>query len=130
MLMVTPEELSEYSKRYPDEEASVDLRPIYIGSAQDVIENYLGYDIEERHSVVDPSTGEVALSVPTSFRLVCLQIATLMYMTENSNLGYASSSSEGGTGRVFLNVVDYTKYLSLLSPYRDVPSESGGEDGE
>ena len=129
LLLINPDELSEYSKRYPATDALCDLRPDYIGMAQEVIENYLGYKIEDRYSVLDVSTGEMVLSAPRAFRVVCMQIATLIYMTENSNIGYASSSSEGGTGRVFLNVVDFSRYLAPLSAWRDV-ADGGEASGE
>lgn len=128
-LLINPDELSEYCKRYPDTDSTEDLRPDYIGMAQEIIENYLGYKLEDRFSALDVSTGETVLSAPRTFRVVCMQIATLIYMTENSNIGYASSSSEGGTGRVFLNVTDYSRYLAHLSAWREVPEEPEGADG-
>lgn len=128
-LLINPDELSEYCKRYPDPDSTEDLRPDYIGMAQEIIENYLGYKLEDRFSALDVSTGETVLSAPRTFRVVCMQIATLIYMTENSNIGYASSSSEGGTGRVFLNVTDYSRYLAHLSAWREVPEEPEGADG-
>ena len=128
-LLINPDELSEYCKRYPDTSSAEDLRPDYIGMAQEIIENYLGYKLEDRFSALDVSTGETVLSAPRTFRVVCMQIATLIYMTENSNIGYSSSSSEGGTGRVFLNVTDYSRYLAHLSAWREVPEEPEGADG-
>jgi hypothetical protein len=117
----TVDELSEYAKRYPDSEGQTDLRPLYLGSARCVIENYLGYKLADKFSVLDPETGTSVMDIPEDITFIWLQIGTLMYMTENSNIGYASSSSEGGMSRTFLNVVNYDPYLAKLSPYRDVP---------
>lgn len=128
-MLVTPDELSSYCKRWPDGDIEgSDLREIYIGAAGNVIDNYVGYSVEERYSVVDTGTGDTVPVVPPVFRLVCLQIATLMYMTENSNIGFQSSGAEGGYSRVPLNVIDYTKYLSNLSSYREVQSDIPADD--
>lgn len=115
-MLITKEELSTFSGKYPEEDK--DLREIYIGSAGSVINEYLGFKVEEEYSETDIGSGEVVLKVPEIFKLVCLEIASLMQLEENSNLGVSSSSDVGGIGRTFLNQIDYSKYLARLSAYR------------
>lgn len=104
-MLITKEQLAKFSGKYTDDD-DIDLSEIYIGSAQQIINQYVGYDIEQEKTI------------PEIFRLVCLEIASLIQLEENSNLGVNSSSDVGGIGRSFLNIVDYTKYLQRLSSYR------------
>lgn len=106
--LVTVEQLAKFSGKYADDDVTTQsLQEIYIGSAQEIIINYLGYnpltDIEQ---------------IPAIMRLVCLEIATLIQQEEGENIGINSKSfAETGT-RTFLNIVDYSKYLQRLSAYR------------
>lgn len=128
-MLITREMLQEFTKVRPDDtEVQADLQDCYIGSAQQVINDYVGYDVEtaaefDRVSTeTDESTGEetevTTHEIPQIFRFVCLEIAALMQMEEGSNLGYSSSSDSGGIGRTFLNVTKYDAYLSRLSSFR------------
>ena len=55
--------------------------------------------------------------VPKVFKLVCLEIATLIQAEEGSNIG-VNTSGDAGVSRTYLNVADFTKYLQKLSTYR------------
>ena len=106
--LVTVEQLAKFSGKYADNDVTTQsLLEIYIGSAQEIIINYLGYN-----PLTDIET------IPAIMRLVCLEIATLIQQEEGENIGINSKSfAETGT-RTFLNIVDYSKYLQRLSAYR------------
>lgn len=106
--LVTVEQLAKFSGKYADDDVTTQsLQEIYIGSAQEIIINYLGYN-----PLTDIET------IPAIMRLVCLEIATLIQQEEGENIGINSKSfAETGT-RTFLNIVDYSKYLQRLSAYR------------
>ena len=57
------------------------------------------------------------IEVPKVFKLVCLEIATLIQAEEGSNIG-VNTSGEAGISRTYLNVADFTKYLQKLSTFR------------
>lgn len=156
-MLVTIEQLQTFSRVYND---NTSLADIYIGSATQIINDYVGFDvltreewkkeIEHEHIVysddgisfyedeektipaiipeeVTPSlvegdkyhyftyTEEVVQ--PDIFKLVCLEIATLIQAEEGSNIG-VNTQNDVGIQRTFLNVVDYSKYLARLSAYR------------
>lgn len=156
-MLVTPSQLSRFSGVYPEEE---DLQVIYINSATQRINDYVGFDVlqnedweqevQTEHIVysengenffLDPELtkpadipeGAVVTQVldtkyhyfttstkvvpPDVFKLVCLEIATLIQNEEKSNIG-VNTQNELGVNRTFLNVVDYTKYLEKLNAYR------------
>lgn len=162
-MLVTVEQLKKFSGVYSDEDTvSTELLNIYIGSAQDIISSYVGFNPEENEAwqktrdvenylystdrqtfysnpemtipfevtediIISPTlidneyfyiTEENYIEVPEIFKLVCLEIATLIQQEENSNIGVNSKSFAEGGSRSFLNVVDYTKYLARLSRYR------------
>lgn len=156
-MLVTPSQLSRFSGVYPEEE---DLQVIYINSATQRINDYVGFDVlqnedweqevQTEHIVysengenffLDPEftepadipegadvtqvldtkyhyfTTSVKVVPPDVFKLVCLEIATLIQNEEKSNIG-VNTQNELGVNRTFLNVVDYTKYLEKLNAYR------------
>lgn len=108
-MLITKEELSKFSGVYRDEEDT--LSEIFIGSATEIIENYVGYQVESYFK----DKGE---EIPQLFKLVCLEISSLIQMEESGNLGVNNNSEIGGISRNFLNVVNYQKYLERLSVYR------------
>ena len=107
-MLITVEQLQKFSGSYKDsDDVSESLVEIYIGTAADIINQYVGYKVEDKFT-----------EVPEVFQMVCLEIATLLQQEESENIGVNSKSyAETGT-RSFLNVVDYSKYLSRLSAYR------------
>lgn len=111
-MLITIQQLEKFSGAYRDaDEVSESLREIYIGTATEIIDNYVGYPVEEHYETE-------GIEVPSVFKLVCLEIASLIQMEESENLGINSKSGAEIGQRTFLNVVDYTKYLQRLSVYR------------
>lgn len=63
-------------------------------------------------------TIEWRINPPEIIKQVCKEIATLMQLEENQNLGVNSKSfGESGT-RTFLNVTNYDPYLKKISKYK------------
>ena len=111
-MLVTTTELAQFSGVHPDENST--LPTIYINSAAQIIADYVGFNPEENEEWKNQSG---VVIVPDIFKLVCLEIATLIQAEEGTNLG-VNTSSEIGVSRSYLNVVDYTKYLQRLSIFR------------
>lgn len=61
---------------------------------------------------------EEVIVVPELIKLVCKEIATLMQLEENQNLGINSKSFGDSGTRSFLNVTNYDQYLKKLSKYK------------
>jgi len=106
-MLVTIEQMQKFSGVYPDDDT---LQTIYINSATQVINDYVGFDVLS----TDKWT-----TIPDIFKLVCLEIATLMQQEESQNIGINSKAFGESGSRTFLNVVDYTKYLKRLDSFRD-----------
>lgn len=111
-MLITTEELSTFSGVYPD---SDDLQKIYIGSASDMIQNYVGYNPETNE---EWRNEEGVIEIPSLFKFVCLEIATLMQQEESQNIGINSKSFGDSGSRTFLNVVNYDKYLIRLAEFK------------
>lgn len=113
-MLITKELLYEFNSIHAKEdEAAQELLSVYIGTAQQIINDYVGFDADEVLSEESAYTeAEKAL-----FKTTALRITTLLQLEGGGNIG-VSSSSDLGTGRSFLNVVDYTPYLKPLSAFR------------
>ena len=115
-MLITPELLYAFNGIHvPDEGAGKELLEVQIGTAQQIVSDYVGFDCEE---VLSPrmrcTEAEIAL-----FKTVVLRIATLLQMEGGGNIGVGSSASvDGALTRSWLNVVDYTPYLKPLSAFR------------
>lgn len=110
-MLITVELLETFTGvMHDDNSPERELETIFVKSAQAKIINYLGYDPETASDLTDFAIAEI--------QTVCLEIAALIALESNNNLGFASASDVGGQGRTFLNVVDYSKYLDRLSIYR------------
>lgn len=114
-MLISPSLLQKFNGIIQDtsDENEAELINIYIGTAQRVISDYVGFDSE----TVVAENSEYAKDAQQLFRLTCLRIATLLQSEGGANIGI-SNSSEPGVSRSFLNVVDYTPYLKQLSAYR------------
>lgn len=109
-MLITVDELAKFSGNEKENDQTVQaLLQIYIGSAEEIISNYLGFNPAE----------EYTSDMPALIKLVCLEIASLIQMEERGNLGVNSQSFDGSS-RSFLNVVNYDKYLQRLAAYRKV----------
>lgn len=156
-MLITTDQLARFSGVYPETD---DLQTIYINSATQKINDYVGFDVMANQDweqevttehIVYSENGEnffedPELTVPAEipegaavtqvvdtkyhyfttstevvppdiFKLVCLEIASLIQCEESSNLG-VNTRDEIGVNRTFLNVVDYSKYLDRLSSFR------------
>jgi hypothetical protein len=116
-MLITVELLERYTGTFKDSDATqTELDEIYIKSAQAEIIDYLGYNPETAtDGNGEPLVDEFALS---KIKNVCLEIAALLAMEADNNLGVNTSSDAGGISRSFLNVVDFSRYLAKLSAYR------------
>ena len=115
-MLITVAQLEAFTGRVGGtEEVQVWLSELYIKSAQAEIIDYLGYNPEDSNDEHAAALTEYSLA---KIRNVCLEIAALIAMENNNNLGVASSSGEGMVNHSFLNVVDYSRYLSKISAYR------------
>lgn len=117
-MLVSTELLTKFSGVYPED---TNLSAIYINSASQIITDYVGFNPETNEDwkqtvIVDDEETEVIV-IPDIFKLVCLEIATLIQAEQGSNIG-VNSSVDTGVSRSYLNIVDYTKYLQRLSIYR------------
>lgn len=113
-MLVTLTEFASFSGVNVD---NTDLQKIYIGSATDVINGYLGFNVEATENT-NPFYADDSLHIPDIVKFVCLEIASLMQLEENNNLGVSSANFSESGSRSFLNVVDYTRYLDRLAKYR------------
>ncbi len=112
-MIISPEILEAYNHITQEQnDSSQAIIKIHIGAAQQIINDYVGFNCEEILSNSDYD--EAAISM---FQNVALRIATLLQLEDGSNIG-VSVSGEFGTSRSFLNVVDYTPYLKPLSAFR------------
>lgn len=114
-MLITPAYLEKYNGiiQDTDDDVKVELVNTYIGTAQRIISDYVGFDCQE----VIAEDSEYTDDVKYTFKGTCARIATLLQVESDSNIGVNTSGSEG-VSRSFLNVVDYTPYLKILSAFR------------
>lgn len=125
-MLITIEELERFSGVHREgDDVDISLCATYIGTAEGIIRDYVGFDPEEKFLVeheIENEEGETTTitdyDIPPVFKLVCLEIASLIQQEEHENIGINSKSFADTGTRSFLNVVDYTKYLQRLSAYR------------
>jgi hypothetical protein len=98
-----------------EDETSQTLITIHIGTAQQIISNYVQFNCEE--VLTDSATYDE--SAVAMFKNVCLRIATLLQLEDGGNIGVANNSSVG-INRTYANIVDYTPYLKPLSVFRKI----------
>lgn len=114
-MLITPSLLQKFNGIIQDtsDKDEAELINIYIGTAQRVISDYVGFDSE----TVIAEDSKYSKDTQQLFRLTCLRIATLLQSECGANIGI-NSTAEPGVSRSFLNVVDYTPYLKQLSAFR------------
>ena len=113
-MLVTTELLQKFSGSVPENDT---LQKIYIDSAHSEIRAYLGFD-PETSDKWDETKTEYDRVFVSAVQFVCMEIATLMEMEENQNIGINNKSFGDSGSRAFLNVVDYSKYLHRLGIYK------------
>ncbi len=116
-MLISKELLQAYNKIQIDteDEIQIELVDIHIGMAEQIINDYIGFDCSE--VIAENST--FTESQKALFKNVELRIATLLQLEDNANIG-VSTSGEMGVSRSYLNVTDYTQYLKPLSAFRRV----------
>lgn len=108
-MIVTVSRLDDYSGNHEDSVAAVQIKEIFLKSAQEIAEGYLGFDPEGRWDEA---------SRPAAVTLSILRIATLMLMESGGNIGLTGKSFQDSS-RTFVSYSNYRKYLQPLDPYRD-----------
>lgn len=116
-MLIKKELLQTYNKIQIDteNENEVELVNIHIGMAEQIINDYVGFDV----SIILEENSTYTESQKSLFKNVELRIATLLQLEDNANIG-VSTSGEVGMNRSYLNITDYTQYLKPLSAFRKV----------
>lgn len=112
-MIVTVDQFNAYSGNYEDKESAVEVKRLFLESAEEIVEGYLGYDPETQPQP-DLWCSE---GLPASIKLSILRIATLMLQETGGNIGLTGKSF-GDNSRTFINYSNYRKYLQPLDPIR------------
>ena len=115
-MLISPELLCAYNHIHVDMEDSAQaaLLRVHIGTACQIINDYVGFDTDE---VVRPHSRYTAAE-RALFQNTALRIATLLQLECGGNIGVNTAASDMSVQRTWLNVTDYTQYLKPLSPFR------------
>jgi hypothetical protein len=108
-MIATVAQLDAYSGNYEDSEDAVSIKTMFLKSAQEICDGYLGFDAEERFA---------SGSMPEAVKLSILRVATLMLSESGGNIGLTGKSFDGDS-RTFINYSNYRKYLQPLDPIRE-----------
>ena len=114
-MIIELNEFKNYSNVFTD---NIELQESYILSANNIINDYLGYDINEK--ILNPKTGELEdiTEIPQIIKLTAMRIASILQMESDSNIAISSKYfAESGT-RTFINTTDFFKYLVQISQYK------------
>lgn len=109
-MIVELEDFNTYSGNYEESEGEKNLKRLFLKSAEEIVEGYLGYEVGERYK-----EGEI----PSVIKLSIMRIATLMLEETGGNIGLTGRSF-GDSSRTFINYSNYKKYLEPLDSIRDV----------
>jgi hypothetical protein len=104
-MYITTTELQKYTGRYEDDTT---MQVIYISAAENIVEDYLGYELSDFETI------------PGLVKITVLRIAALLQMESDNNIGVTSKTfGESGT-RTFYKTTDYEVYLKQISRFRNV----------
>ncbi|MBQ0071486.1 MAG: hypothetical protein KBS81_06480 [Spirochaetales bacterium] len=112
-MIVTVDQFNAYSGNYEDKASAVEVKKLFLESAEEIVEGYLGYDPEAQPQLELWGTE----SLPASIKLSILRIATLMLQETGGNIGLTGKSFADNS-RTFINYSNYRKYLQPLDPIR------------
>lgn len=117
-MLITEEILKEFSGVVHAEGSTLPAE--YIEAATEQINNYLGFDVTKADGDENPfyDANQEMFNYPSSVKIVAKEIATLLQLEENNNLGINGNNFTESGSRTFLNQVDYTKNLKRISAYR------------
>lgn len=110
MKYITKELLATYSGVSTiDNEINNELIEMYIGSAEEIVENYLGYTISERYA-----------EVPSLIKNAILDIATIKQNESSNNITIVSKTDiEGGT-RQYQRRKNFDDILFQITQFKDM----------
>lgn len=111
-MIVSVSEFDSYSGNYENSQEATRCKQIFLQSAQEIVDGYLGYDSESRWS-------ENPTDRPMSISLSILRIATLMLMEAGGNIGLTGKSFSDNS-RTFVSYSNYRKYLQPLDSIREI----------
>jgi hypothetical protein len=109
-MIVSVAQLNAYSGNFEDSVDAVTIKTMFLKSAQEICDGYLGFEAEEKWE---------ATEIPEVVRLSILRVATLMLSESGGNIGLTGKSFDGNS-RTFINYSNYRKYLQPLDPLRTV----------
>ena len=106
-----------YSSIHTD---NTELQESYLMSAQNIVSDYVGYDIEKY--LLFPDTGLILenIEIPEIIKLTIMRIAAILQTEGDSNIGITSKSFGDSGTRTFINTVNFDKYLIQISNYRKI----------
>lgn len=108
-MIVTVQQFDAYSGNYEDNENAVSIKTMFLKSAQEICDGYLGFDAETKWEPEE---------MPEVVKLSILRVATLMLSESGGNIGLTGKSFDNNS-RTFINYSNYRKYLQPLDPIRD-----------
>jgi len=116
-MIVSVDKFSAYTGVFTDD---TNLQESYLLSSQNIVSDYVGYNIEEK--LLNPITGilEDAIEVPDIIQLTIMRIAAILQTESNGNIGITSKQFSDSGSRTFINTVDFSKYLTQISNYRKI----------
>ena len=85
-----------------------------IDTAEDIVIAFLGYD----PTIEDVDGGAAYTTMPALIKHTVLQIASLLFMESNGNIGVTSKTMDGGMTRQFIRTTNFKPYLQKINPYR------------
>ena len=107
-MIVDVDTFNAYTGNMEDSEQAVELKKLFLNSAEELVSEYLRYKPENEYT-----------EIPEVIKLTILRIATLMLMEGGENIG-VSGKSFADNSRTFISYTNYNKYLSPLQTFRKV----------
>lgn len=117
-MIVTIEQFQKYSNVYIE---NTELQEYYLLSAQNIINDYVGYEIE--NNLLNPKTGELEEitdinEIPEIIKITLMRIAAILQTESDGNVGITSKSFADSGSRTFMNYTNFDKFLTPISNYR------------
>ncbi|MFA6845461.1 MAG: hypothetical protein WCR02_07025 [Sphaerochaetaceae bacterium] len=108
-MIMTVADFNAYSGNFEDSSDAVAIKTMFLKSAQEICDTYLGFDSEVKW------TSE---QMPEVVKLSILRVATLMLSETGGNIGLTGKSFADNS-RTFVNYSNYRKYLQPLDGIRE-----------
>ncbi|MCF0238161.1 MAG: hypothetical protein HUK24_06135 [Sphaerochaetaceae bacterium] len=107
-MVVSIETFNGYSKNYEDSPEALEVKTLFLNSAQTIVEDYLRFKVDEEYPEGN---------FPEVITLSILRVATLMLMETGGNIGL-TGKAYADQSRTFINYSNYRKYLQPLDGLR------------